>query len=134
MTRMSDDERQIRQVVATWMAATRTGDLDTVLSLMAEDVVFLRAGHPPMIGKAACAAAAAQARSVRFDGTSDIQEILVVGDWAFMWTKLTVAVTPPAGAPMKLAGPVLSVLRREEGRWVLARDANMLTPAPAVSP
>jgi uncharacterized protein (TIGR02246 family) len=41
---MSDDERQIRQLVATWMAATRAGDLDTVLSLMAEDVVFLRAG------------------------------------------------------------------------------------------
>ena len=133
MTRMSDDERQIRQVVATWMAATRTGDLDAVLSLMAEDVVFLRAGHPPMIGKAAYAAAAAQVDSMRFDGTSDIQEIQVVGDWAFMWAKLAVAVTPPTGAPMTLAGPVLSVLRREEGRWVLARDANMLTPTPAVS-
>jgi ketosteroid isomerase-like protein len=32
---------------------------------------------------------------------------------------------------MKLAGPVLSVLRREGGRWVLARDANMLTPVAA---
>ena len=55
----------------------------------------------------------------------------MVGDWAFMWAKLTVAVTPPTGAPMKLAGPVLSVLRREGGRWVLARDANMLTPVAA---
>jgi hypothetical protein len=26
---MSDDERQIRQLVATWMAATKAGDLDT---------------------------------------------------------------------------------------------------------
>lgn len=78
---MSDDERQIRQLVATWMAATRAGDLDTVLSLMAEDVVFLRAGHPPMIGKAAfAAAAAAQPGAPRFDGTSEIQEINVVGD------------------------------------------------------
>lgn len=131
---MRDDERQIRQVVATWMAATKAGDLDAVLSLMAEDVVFLRAGHPPMIGRAAYAAAAAQAGSMRFDGTSDIQEIQVVGDWAFMWAKLAVAVTPPTGAPMKLAGPVLSVLRREEGRWVLTRDANMLTSVPAGSP
>lgn len=131
---MSDDERQIRQVVATWMAATKAGDLDAVLSLMAEDVVFLRAGHPPMIGRAAYAAAATQAGSIRFDGTSDIQEIPVVGDWAFMWATLTVAVTPPTGAPMKLAGPVLSALRREVGRWVLARDANMLTPVPAGGP
>lgn len=129
---MSDDERQIRQVVATWMAATKAGDLDTVLSLMANDVVFLRAGHPPMVGKTAFAAvAAAQPGSPRFDGTSEIQEIKVVGDWAFMWANLTVAVTPPTGAPMKLAGPVLSVLRREGGRWVLARDANMLTPVTA---
>ncbi len=67
----------------------------------------------------------------RFDGTSEIQEIQVNGDWAFMWAKLTVAITPPTGAPMKLAGPVLSVLRREGGRWVLARDANMLTPVAA---
>jgi len=29
---------------------------------------------------------------------------------------------------MKLAGPVLSVLKRENGKWILARDANMLTP------
>ena len=128
---MSDDERQIRQVVATWMAATRAGDLETVLSLMADDVVFLRAGHPAMIGKAAfAAAAAAPAGSSRFDGTSEIQEIQVLGDWAFMWSKLTVAVTPPTGSSMRLAGPVLSVLRREGGRWVLARDANMLTPVP----
>ena len=128
---MSDDERQIRQVVATWMAATRAGDLETVLSLMADDVVFLRAGHPAMIGKAAFAAAtAAPAGSPRFDGTSEIQEIQVLGDWAFMWSKLTVAVTPPTGSSMRLAGPVLSVLRREGGRWVLARDANMLTPVP----
>ena len=129
---MSDDERQIRQLVATWMAATRAGDLDAVLDLMADDVVFLRAGHPPMIGKAAFAAAAAvQPGSPRFDGTSEIQEIQVSGDWAFMWSRLTVTVTPPTGAPMKLAGPVLSVLRREGGRWVLARDANMLTPVAA---
>jgi uncharacterized protein (TIGR02246 family) len=128
---MTDDERQIREVVATWMAATSTGDLATVLSLMADDVVFLRAGHPAMIGKAAFAAAAgAQAGSPRFDGTSDIQEIQVLGDWAFMWSKLTVAVTPPTGSSIRLAGPVLSVLRREGGRWVLARDANMLTPVP----
>ena len=129
---MSDDERQIRQLVATWMAATKAGELDTVLGLMADDVVFLRAGHPAMVGKAAFAAAASgQGPAPRFDGTSEIQEIQVHGDWAFMWTKLAVAVTPPTGAPTKLAGPTLSVLRREGGKWLLARDANMLAPVPA---
>ena len=55
---MQSDEQEIRQLVATWMAATKAGDIETVLSLMAEDVVFLRPGHPPMIGKSAFAAAA----------------------------------------------------------------------------
>jgi ketosteroid isomerase-like protein len=68
------------------------------------------------------------AGSPRFDGSREIQEVQVAGEWAFMWSELAVAVTPPAGPPMKLAGPVLSVLRRERGKWVLARDANMLTP------
>ena len=48
---MPDDERQIRQLVADWMAASKAGDSAKVLSLMTDDVVFLRAAHPPMIGK-----------------------------------------------------------------------------------
>ena len=129
---MEADELEIRQVVATWMTATKAGDIETVLTLMADDVVFLIAGQPPMIGKAAFAAAArAQSGQAgpRFDGTSDIQEIKVLGDWAFVWTKLTVVVTPPGGAPpMTRAGHTLSMFSKQNGRWVLARDANMLAP------
>ena len=46
---MQNDEQAIRQLVATWMAATKAGDMETVLSLMADDVVFLLPGRPPMI-------------------------------------------------------------------------------------
>lgn len=34
----------------------------------------------------------------QIDGSSEIQEIKILGDWAFMRTKLTVIVTPPSGA------------------------------------
>jgi ketosteroid isomerase-like protein len=30
---MQSDEQEIRQLVATWMTATKAGDIDTVLSL-----------------------------------------------------------------------------------------------------
>ena len=129
---MGGDEREIRELVSTWMAATRDGDLDTVLTLMADDVVFLVHGREPMIGKAAYAAAtramAAQGTPT-IDGHSDIREIVVHGDVAFMWAHLTVVITPPGGAPMKRAGHTLTVLRKERGRWVIARDANLLAPA-----
>lgn len=128
---METDEKEIRQLVATWMAATKSGDTETVLSLMADDVVFLLPGQTPMIGKSAFAAAS-QAHSKQgapeFEGTSEIQELRVLGDWAFMWTKLSVVVTQPGNAPMTRAGHTLSILKKQHGKWVLARDANLLAP------
>jgi len=130
---MENDEREIRQLVSTWMAASKAGDVETVLSLMSDDVVFLVPGQPVM--RKADFAAAARAQSgqgtPQFDGTSEIQEIKILGDWAFMWSKLTVVVTPPGGAqPMTRAGHTLSILKKQNGKWVLARDANMLAPVP----
>jgi uncharacterized protein (TIGR02246 family) len=101
---------------------------------MADDVVFLVPGQPVM-RKADFAAAArpqpGQERP-RFDGTSDIQEIKVLGDWAFMWTKLTVIVTPPGnGKPITRSGQTLSLLKKQNEKWLLARDANLLSAAPS---
>lgn len=58
---MQTDEQEIRQLVSTWMEATKAGDVDTVLSLMAEDVVFLVPGQPVMRKAGFAAAARAQA-------------------------------------------------------------------------
>jgi uncharacterized protein (TIGR02246 family) len=132
---MNSDEQEIRQLVASWIAATKSGDTDAVLSLMADDVVFLVTGQPPMVGKAAFAAAM-QAQSgqgrPQFEGKSEIQEIEVLGDWAYMWTKLTVVFTPPGGATsITRAGNTLTILKKQNGKWVLLRDANMLAVVPA---
>jgi len=127
---MQKDEQEIRELVATWMAATKAGDTETVLSLMTEDVGFLIAGREPMIGKSAFAAAArAQASQggIKFEGSSEIQEISVLGDCAYMWAKLRVVATPPGGAPSTRAGHTLSILKKQNGKWLLARDANMLS-------
>ncbi|HET9607726.1 MAG TPA: SgcJ/EcaC family oxidoreductase [Nitrospira sp.] len=125
------DEQDIRDLVSAWMDATKAGEIEKVLSLMSDDVVFLMPGQPPMgtAGFAAAARAQAVKDAPKFNGTSEIQEITVVGDWAFMWTKLTLVVTPSDGGPsMTRAGHTLSVLKKHQGKWVLARDANMLTP------
>jgi uncharacterized protein (TIGR02246 family) len=130
---MQNDEQEIRQLVSTWMAASKAGDIETVLSLMADDVVFLVPGQPVMRKADFAVAARDQSgqQAPQFDGRSEIQEIRILGDWAFMWTKLTVVVTPPGGAQsMTRAGHTLSILRKQSGKWVLARDANMLAPVP----
>ena len=128
---MQSDEQEIRQLVSTWMAATRSGDVGTILSLMTEDVVFLVTGGHVMRKADFAAAARAQAGgdSPQFEGQSEIQEIKVLGDWAFMWTRLTVTAKPPGNAPASTrSGHTLSVLRKQNGKWLLARDANMLAP------
>ena len=130
---MPSDEQQIRQLVSTWMTATKAGDVETVLSLMADDAVFLVPGQPVMHKEDFAAAARAQAGAdaPQIDGTSEIQELKVLGDWAYMWTKLTVVVTMPGAAQsMTRAGHTLTILKKENGRWLLTRDANLLAPVP----
>lgn len=134
---MTIDEKEIRELITTWMAATKSGDTETVLSLMADDVLFLLPGRPPMTKPAFAAAATLQSRpgAPTVEGVSEIQEITVLGDWAFMWTKLKVTITPPDGAkPIVRAGPTLSILKKQRGKWVVARDANMLAPVAESAP
>ena len=124
------DEQKIRDLVATWLRASAAGDLQTVLGLMAEDVVFLMPGQPPMRGREAFAAASrAMEGKFRMEGKNEIKEIHVEGNLAYCWTQLAVTVTPMAGGTSKRrSGHTLSVLRKEPaGNWVLIRDANMLT-------
>jgi uncharacterized protein (TIGR02246 family) len=128
---MLSDEEQIRTLVQTWQSATSTGDVDTVLGLMTDDVVFLVPGRPPMRKAEFAALSRVPAGSPRpkFEGMSEIQEIHVSGDMAYLWTKLSVTVTPPgASQPIERAGHTLTILRRVGGKWLLARDANLLSP------
>ena len=123
---MSDDERAIRDLVATWMAASKAGDQDTVLGLMTDDVVFMVPGREPF-GKEAFAAASQGMQGMRIEGTSDIVELQVLGDWAYLRNRLNVTITPPGGSPTTRSGYTLTILRKEaDGRWLLARDANLL--------
>jgi len=127
---MQADEDAIRQLVATWLDASRAGDTDKVLSLMTDDVVFLTPGHPPMRGKAAFAASQASPRAFSIIARGEIEELRILGDWAWMWTRLSVTMTPrDGGPPVERVGNTLSILTRRAGTWLISRDANMLAPA-----
>lgn len=126
---MTDDERAIRNLIATWMKASREGDTEAVLSLMTDDAVFMVPGREPF-GKEAFAAASQGISGMTIDGTSDIRELEVLGDWAFARAYLTMSMTPPDGTPVRREGYTLTIFRKQpDGRWLLARDANLLTPS-----
>jgi uncharacterized protein (TIGR02246 family) len=125
---MNDDERAIRDLIGTWMEATQAGDLDRVLSLMTDDAVFMVPGREPF-GREAFAAAWREMQGTRLESTSEIRELKVLGEWAYLRGHLQVAMTSPAGNTVRRSGYTLTILRKEpDGRWRLARDANLLTP------
>ena len=128
---MENDEQAIRQLVKSWLGASAAGDTEKILTLMAEDVVFLMPGQPPMRGRSVFAAGQGALRQFRIEATSDIQEIKAFGDWAYCWNQLSVIVTPRnGGVSVKRAGNTLSILQKQAGAWVIVRDANMLAVVP----
>lgn len=124
------DHQQIRQLVDDWHAATRNGDVDRVLGLIADDAVFLIPGRAPMskLEFSSLSRSGSVDSRPKIESCYEIQEILIHGDLATMWTKLRVLVTPPGQSePIERAGHTLTVLRQENGQWKLARDANLLS-------
>ena len=124
---LTEDEQAIRKVIETWMRASQSGDTATVLSLMTEDAVFTVAGREPF-GREVFQAAASGTNAAQIDGTNEIVELQVLGDWAFTRNRIDLTVTPPAGEPVRRSGYTLTLFRKgADGHWRLARDANLLT-------
>jgi uncharacterized protein (TIGR02246 family) len=128
---MPTDEDQIRSLVRQWHAASEAGDTEAVLALMTEDAVFLTIGRAPMSKSefAAISSPPAGGPRPKIEATQDIVEVKVSGELAFMRSSLSVSVTPPGAAePVERVGTTLTVFRKVGGRWLLARDANLLVP------
>jgi len=127
-----DDENEIRELVDKWMSATKAGDTETVLDLMADDAVFLVAGRPPFGKEEFRKGSEQHAESdMQFDGKSEILELKVIDGWAFMISKLSVTTHEPDKPETKRSGHALTVFKKENGKWLLARDANLLRRARA---
>ena len=123
---MSADERAIRDLINRWMLSSQTGDVDTVLSLMTDDVVFMTPGREPF-GKAEFASQSKNMTGVKLQVESTPVEIKVLGDWAYVRSHLTVKMTPPNGEPKTRTGYTLTIfMRQPNGQWLLSRDANLL--------
>lgn len=127
---MGPDEREIREIHSTWIDAVNAGDLVRLLSLMADDVVFLNPGQAPFGRDEFSANFSAGHQRVSIDCTSELDEVVVAGDVAYTRSRDALSVTPRAGGETtQLAGHRITVYRKQpDGRWLLARDAHTLSP------
>ncbi len=128
---MTDDARQIRELVNSWIAASKAGDLPTLMDMMTDDVLFMTPGRPPF-GKAEFAADSERMKGVTIDARAEVQEIEVFGPRAYIRNHIQVELTFPGQTPKRMSGYAMSVLRKEtDSRWRIARDANLVTPESA---
>ncbi|CAN5127052.1 hypothetical protein BH11PSE9_BH11PSE9_26030 [soil metagenome] len=126
---MGNDERAIRELHTTFIEAVNAIDLDCVMSLIAEDAVFLSPGREPF-GKSEFPAgfSAGHAQSI-IRCVSELEEVVVVGEVAYARSRDSLSVTPRAGGDsIALAGHRITIYRRQDdGGWLLARDAHTLS-------
>ena len=120
------DEQAIRSVVDTWLRASERGELPTLLNLMEDDVVFLTPGREPF-GKSEFVQGFEQMRGTKLEAVSDIQEVQVMNEWAWLRNYLQITMTPERGKTITRSGHILSILHKgADGQWRFSRDANLL--------
>lgn len=123
-----NDKQAIRNMVHTWLEASKRGDSATLLKLLANDVIFITPGKEPF-GKEAFAGGGDEMKDIRMEAEIDIKEIEIAGSWAWMRSFLKVSFTPTGGSTSKMSGHILTVLQKQsDGNWVIKRDANFVQP------
>lgn len=126
---MEKDEQAVRRWFDRWMKATREGDLGLAKSLIADDAVFLVPGADRMDKESFAAAATAADPNTDFHLECSIQEIEILGDRAWLWTKISLTMTDKrTKTRSRMAGHSLSILKRRGEDWVVIRDANTAVP------
>ena len=127
---MNSETPEIQEVHTSWINAVNAGDLDRLLAMMTDDVVFLGPSQAPF-GRDGFSANFSRARKeIQFVCTSDLEEVVIVGDVTYTRSRDALSVTPRAGTnATHLAGYRLTIYRKQsDGRWLLARDAHTLSP------
>ena len=125
-------EIQIRSWLDTWLRASAIGDYKAMLPMLADDMVFLVPGAPPFGKKEFQAAWEGPMQGARIESQAELEECIVAGDLAVTRTRLSVTITTAQGEVSRAKGYTFSMFREaSDGRWLLARDANLLTPEPA---
>ena len=80
----SNAEKAVHQAHLNYVSAINSNNIDSLLAMLTEDVVYLPAGEPVIVGKDAVKPwIAGYFNAYRTEWVEQIQEIVVMGNWAF---------------------------------------------------
>ena len=118
------DVAAIQALVQQEVGVRNAEDIEGWVQLFAADAVYLPDGGPPVSTRAGLEAAAVS-RSSRYRPNLQIvvDEIQILGDWAFVRSTVTGTLTPNRNAnPIRVDGKELVIYRRQsDGAWKIAR-------------
>jgi uncharacterized protein (TIGR02246 family) len=127
---MGADEQAIRELHSTWIDAVNAGDLAGLLAMMTDDAVFLNPDRSALGRDGFSANFSAAHQQLRIRCISELEEVVVVGEVAYTRSRDSLSVSPLVGGEEnRLAGDRMTIYRKQPGGgWLLARDANVLSP------
>jgi ketosteroid isomerase-like protein len=120
---------------AAFVASINSNNVDSMLAVLTDDVVFQAPNTPELVGKAALRPwleGYVGAYTTHWDKTT--LEFVIVGDWAFSRYAYKSHDVPKAGGPaIDDVGKGLNIYHHDaDGRWRVARDAwSSDLPVPA---
>lgn len=130
----ADTDAGARQAHEAYVAAINANNVDSLLAMLTEDVVYLPPHEPALVGKAAVrpwADAYLKAFKIHWEKTS--LEFVVAGFWAFELYAHKSADTPQGGGTaVQDTGKGINIYHHDaDGKWRVARDAwNSDLPLP----
>ena len=131
-------EAAIRTADAQWLAAARAHDLERTLSFWSDDVILMRPGAPPVVGKAALRNYVAGAFAIPNFSISWITDRVWVarsGELAYATGTDEIRMTSPQGKAVVEHNKAVAIWRRQpDGSWKCAVDIWNAAGDAAASP
>src|ERR1700739_1935211 len=123
----AENRNAILAVLDRWRLATAARNIDALLELLEDDIVFLPSSLPPIQGKAQVEQMYrtffTQYTGIRHEATTE--EIQVAGDWAFLWGTDELFLITVSGQKTHMKGKGLSIFKRgTDGSWRVWRGIN----------
>ena len=110
---MGPDERAIREVHTTWIDAINAGNLARLVTLMADDAVFLNPGQARLGRDGFPAGFSTAHQQSRIRCISELEEVVVIGEVAYTLCRDSLSVTPRVGGEAtELAGHRITIYRK----------------------
>ena len=118
--RIAEDTRVFQKIYQTWVDGYTKRDLDTIVNILADDVIIMAENQPTVKGKAA--AREFFASRIGRSGVSfadDIQEVRINGDWGYVYGNFNIetAAGKEGEKPYIHTGRYFVLYKKIGGQW-----------------